>query len=349
MKKKLFALVSACVLALNLAACSGGSSGSSTSTTAASTTAAAAESKEASAEASGDLGDFPSETITLVCPYSAGGGTDIGARNMATALSKVLGVNVVVENQTGSAGWVAWTDIITGDYSDGYTICLLNHNFALGELDPENPREYNLDDIQVICNQVIDVDVMAIRTNETRFTDIESFIEYAKANPILMSAQATGILDGDASKGQWFNKTFGTQITVVPVDGASDSRAMFLAGDTDIFFGSISDVLASYKAGEMNVLCQFNDERSDLLPDVPTIKEVTGEELLSYAARGYFYPNGVSKDKVEFMTDAMLKAMEDPEYVENMATLGLQFDNTSGEDFEELLKSQMETRLSIWN
>ena len=329
--KKLFALVSACALALSLAACSNGSGSTSTPN---------------SGKTSSDK--FPNETITLVCPFSAGGGTDIGARNMATALAADLGINVVVENQTGSGGWVAWTDLITGDYDDGYTIGLINHNFVFGELDPENPRQYNLEDVQVLCNQVVDYDVLAIRANETRFSDINSFIEYAKSNPILISAQATGITDGEATKAEWFNKTFGTQITVIPVDGASDSRGMFLAGDTDILFGSISDVNTSYQNGEMKLLCQFAEERSSFIPDIPTVEEATGKQLVAFAARGYFYPMCVSADKVEFMTNAMLKAMERSDYIENMAALGLQLDNTSGEAYAELLNGQMETRLSIW-
>jgi len=125
--KKVFAGFLAGAMALTLVAC-GGSAASS---------AAPAESGSSAAQTSSSK-DFPNETITLVCPFSAGGGTDVGARNLATALSKQLGVNVVVENQTGSGGWVAWTDLIQGDYDDGYTIGLINHNFAMGELDPDN-------------------------------------------------------------------------------------------------------------------------------------------------------------------------------------------------------------------
>lgn len=338
--KKLLALAMAAVMPLTLAGCSGGQG---------------ADEPKAEAQKGGEAespkkakGEWPSETITLVCPFSAGGGTDIGARNMATALTKALGVNVVVENQTGSGGWIAWTDLITGDYSDGYTVGLINHNYAMGELDPDNPRKYNLDDVQVLANQAVDYNVMAIRSNDSRFTDIKSFIEYAKSNPVLVSAQATGITDGDATTAEWFNKTFGTQITVVPVDGASDSRGMFLAGDTDVFFASISDVQSAYQSGEMKIACIFSEERSDFMADVPTIKEATGEEFTAFAARGYFYPNNVDPEIVSKMTEAMLKAMEDQEYIDNMAALGLQLDNTSGEDFAELLESQVETRKEIW-
>lgn len=174
--KKIFALMTAGALALSLSACQA----SSQQTT--DTTTKSADSTDTAA-AKND-GSFPSETITLVCPFSAGGGTDIGARNLAQALSKVMGVNVVVENQTGSGGWVAWTDLIQGDYKDGYTIGLINHNYAMGELDPDNPRKYNLDDVTVLANQALDYNVMAIRSNDTRFSDIDIS---STPNPILFS------------------------------------------------------------------------------------------------------------------------------------------------------------------
>lgn len=330
--KKLLAIVSACALTFLLAACSSGG----------------AQSTSAQSSPSKISDDFPGETITLVCPFSAGGGTDLGARYMATALSDQLGVNVVVENETGSGGWVAWTDLINGDYSDGNTIGLINQNFVMGEIDPENPRDYNLDDVQLICNQALDYNVLAIRTNDDRFTDMESFLEYAKNNSVLVSAQATGITDGDSSTAEWFNKTFGTQISVIPVDGASDSRGMFLAGDTDVLFASVSDVLSAYQSGEMKILCVFADQRSDFMPDIPTIEEASGQKLVAFAARGYFYPKSVDSKIVSYMTDAMMKAMQDKTYIQNMSSLGLQLDNTSGDEYVDLLNSQATTRQAIW-
>ncbi len=344
--KKLLAAGVATVLAISLAACggTGTSSGSAPESTAGNASSVAAASNTTGAGPEG----FPNGTITLVCPFSAGGGTDLGARYMATALSKQLGVNVVVENQTGSGGWIAWTDLITGDYDDGYTIGLINHNYVMGAIDPENPRQYTLDDVQVITNQVLDYNIMAIRSSEDRFSDLNSFIEYAKSNPVLIASNATGITDGDSTTAEWFNKNFGTQITTIPVDGASDARSMFLAGDTDVFFASVSDVQSYYQSGEMKVLCVFAEKRTDFMSDVPTIKEVTGKEFYAFAARGYFYPKGVSPEIVSFVNEAMQKAMQDAAYVSDMATLGLQLDTTSGEAYKELLQSQVETRKEIW-
>ena len=369
--KKTLAMLTAMAMTLSLAACGGSKPAE---TTAAPATTAAAETKaeetkaeetkaeetkaeetkaeESKAEAGGELvkpDGFPTETITLICPFSAGGGTDIGARTMAKSLAKVLGVNVVVENKPGSGGWLAWTDLITGDYSDGYTLGLVNHNFVFGAIDPENPREYTLDNIQPLVNQVIDNGVLAIRGDEDRFTDIDTFIAYAKENPIMISAQATGITDGEATKAEFFNRNFGTQITVIPVDGASDSRSMFLSKDTDVFFADISDINSYIKDGQMKALCVFNKERSSFLPDVPTIEEATGKSLRAFACRGYFYPAGVDKEKAEFMTQALLKAMEDEEYKSEMEALGLQLDDSHGDAYKELLQSQLVDREAVWS
>jgi len=337
--RKVFALVLAGFVLVVAAACNGSNEVSSESAAPAASTPAAS--------GAGSKG-FPNGTITLLCPFSAGGGTDLGARHLATALSKQLGVNVVVENLTGSGGWIAWTNLITGDYDDGYTIGLINHNYAMGVLDPENPREYDLDDVQVIINQVIDDGLVAIRSSETRFTDLESLIEYGKNNDLLIASNAVGITDGDSTTAEWFNQNFDMRITTVPVSGSSDARSMFMSGDVDIFFASVSDVANYVANGEMKALCVFNEERSEYLPDVPTISEATGKSLRSFACRGYFYPNSVSPEIVSFMTEAMKTAMQDETYISDMESLGLKLDDTSGEAYKELLQSQVDVRISVW-
>ena len=368
---KLFSTVMAGMMVAGLMACGQSQAPATTAaatTAAAETTAAAAETTAAAAEttaaaaettaaaaaettaAAADAGkvDFPTETITLICPYSAGGATDVGARFMATALSKQLGVNVVVENQTGSGGWIAWNDLITGNYSDGYRICLLNHAYALGKYDPENPRDYGLDDIQLVGSQCVDYNVMAIRMDETRFTDLNSFIEYAKANPVLIATQFTNLTDGDATNAMLLNNKFGTDITLVPVDGSADSKSMFLAGDTDVYFCNVSDAVK--ENGEtMKVVCIFANERSELLPDVPTMEEITGEKYESFSCRGFCYPKSVDPAIVQIMTDALKAASQDEQYIKNMKEFGVELIDMDGDEFKALLESQLDTRLDIWN
>lgn len=356
--KKFAALASACAMIGALTACGGTQSQSQTEakkeaetvaeTTAAETTAAETTAAESSQKAK-KVGDFPNKTMTIIVPLSAGGTTDIGARLLAEHLSDYLGVNIVVENQPGAGCWMAWSGFIPNeDYKDGYTMCLFNHNFPIGELDPDNPREYNMDDIQPLVNQVLDYNVMAIRPDETRFHDLQSFIDYAKENPVLIGSQAVGITDGDSTTGEWFNKTFGTQITTVPLNGGAEARTMFLAGDTDVYFASVSEVAPDAAEGVMEPVCVFYDERSSFLPEVPTIKEVLGVDYSTFAARFYAYPQGVDKEIVDFMTESIQTVMASEAYLKDMAELSMNLDTTSGEDLRELISSIGTLRKEIW-
>lgn len=287
------------------------------------------------------------QIITIVVPFTAGSSTDLCARYLAASLQKVLGATIVIENVTGSGGWIGWNQVMYNAKKDGYTLGAINHNFALGAYDDAAPRKETLKDVQLLANQVFDGNVLAIRANEKRFKDVKSFIEYAKKKEIMISAQSTGILDGDATTAQWFVNQFGCKIVIVPVDGASDGRKMFMAGDTDVYFGNVSDVYRAHNNGELKTICVFSSKRSEFLPNVPTISELGVGKFESFSARGYFFPKGVDKAIVEKMQAAMLKAMEDPDYKAKMTASGFQVHPLNAADCNKLLTSQLETRKKI--
>ncbi|MDO5000587.1 MAG: tripartite tricarboxylate transporter substrate-binding protein, partial [Bacteroidales bacterium] len=163
--KKLISLLLATLLILSLAGC--GASGGSES-----------PASTAAASGGGSSSAFPSNTITIYCGYSAGGGSDVICRIMAEQLSRKLGVNVIVEDVTGSGGWVLWTQILENTAADGYSISLVNTpNYNLGAYDLANPRKYHYDDLDLLCNWVSDYNAIAIRSDETRYTDWDGFVE----------------------------------------------------------------------------------------------------------------------------------------------------------------------------
>lgn len=293
-------------------------------------------------------GNWPEQPITIIIGFSAGSGTDLGARYMAAALEKELGVSVLVENNPGSGSWIAWNQVMYNSGADGYTVGLINHNFPMGAYNEAAMRKETLDDVQLLVNQVLDSNVLAIRQDEARFTDIASFIDYSKETDIMIAVQTVGITDGDATCAEWFRNTYGSKIITVPVDSAAEGLNMFKSGDVDVFFGNVGDVYVAHNAGEMKAICQFSETRSEFLPDVPTITEAGFEEYIGFSARGYFYPKGVDPAIVEKMQDAMMKAMEDPAYQENMTKLGLGLMPMKGDDFYNLLSSQLENRKKVW-
>ena len=150
--KKLISLLLAALLVLSLVGCGSSSKAE---------TAAPASS---GSNASSGAGDYPANTITLYCGYSAGGGSDVICRILAEQLSKKLGQNVFVEDVTGSGGWVLWTQILENTAADGYSISMVNTpNYNLGAYDLANPRKYHYDDLDLLCNWVSDYNAIAIR------------------------------------------------------------------------------------------------------------------------------------------------------------------------------------------
>jgi len=304
---------------------------------------------EKSAAAEVKTSDWPSKPVTLMVGYSAGGSSDLGARFLAKALEKQLGQPIVVENKPGSGSWVAWNQLLHNTPKDGYTFALTNLSVLFGAYDEKNPRKETLDDFDMMANQAIDYQVIAIRSDEKRFSDYKSLVEYSKKNDLLVAAASTGITSGEASVAKMMEKEFGSKITIVPVGGSKDAETMFVSKNTDILFGNIGDTTVGHNNGSFKVIVVFGEERSSMLSDVPTAKETGYGDYVSFSARGYSYAKGVDPAIVKKMTDALAKAIEDPECVANMNKMGVEVKLYTGENYKNLLAKQLDQRLAFWN
>lgn len=242
--------------------------------------------------------NWPTKPITLVCGYSAGGSSDLGCRYLAAALEKQLGVPVVVENRPGSGSWVAWNRFLHNTPTDGNTFALVNLSAVFGHYDDKTPRKETIDDFELLANQAIDYQVIAIRPDEKRFTDYKSFLEYAKNNELLTAASSTGITSGEASVARMLEKFHGAKVSVVPVGGAGDANTMFISGNIDFLIGNVGDVTLNPENYKVIVL--FANERDEQLPDVPTEKELgLGDYVSFFRSRLRLHEGRRSRDRRE--------------------------------------------------
>ncbi len=292
--------------------------------------------------------DWPKKPVVMLVGYSAGGSSDLGARFLARALEKQLGQPVVVENKPGSGSWVAWNQLLYNTPKDGYTFALTNLSVLFGAYDSVNPRKETIDDFELLVNQAIDYQVIAIHKDETRFTDYASLIEYAKKNDLLVAAASTGITSGESSIAKMMEKELGCKMIVVPVEGSKEAETMFISKNTDILFGNVGDTTIGHNDGSFKVIVVFAKERSDMLSDVPTAIELGLGNYVSFSARGYSYPKGVDPAIVAKMTDALAKAVEDPDHLKAMADMGVDVELIRGADYRQLLEDQLDMRLEIW-
>lgn len=216
-----------------------------------------------------------------------------------------------------------------------------------GHYDDKTPRKETIDDFELLANQAIDYQVIAIRPDEKRFTDYKSLLEYAKSNELLTAASSTGITSGEASVARMLEKFHGAKVSVVPVGGAGDANTMFISGNIDFLIGNVGDVTLNPENYKVIVL--FANERDEQLPDVPTEKELGLGDYVSFSARGYAYMKGVDPEIVAKMTQAVSAAIQDPECLENMRKMGVNVELYAGDAYKKLLNDQLEWRCRIWD
>ena len=292
--------------------------------------------------------DWPVKPITLQLGYSAGGSSDIMCRILAKALGEELGQPVTVINKPGAGGWICWNDMFTNAPTDGHTFYLVNTPYInMGFYDPANPRKWKHTDADLLINQVVDYSIMAIRADEERFTDFPSFLEYAKNNPIMSAASAVGVLSDDFTCMQKLMNAHGIEIDVVQTSGAKETETYFLSGDSDVMFANIGDVRPAHEGGEYKAVVVFAPVRSELLPDVPTYKELGYGELIEYSARGYAYPKGVADPVRAKMIAALEKAILAVK--PQMDTLGAETVVLKGDEYVKFLDEDVVTGKAAYN
>lgn len=288
--------------------------------------------------ASEEAVDFPNGPITMIVPWSPGGSSDIGARMVQPYLEEKLGVAVTVTNPTGASGWIGWEQLLAKE-ADGQTIAMVNFPTLFpGYLDPSLGRESTIDDFQMLANHVTDYCVIAVRNDDDRFSDIESFVEYAKENEVTVST--AGIGSDDHVLIEKLKEAADLKLTMVPGDGWKDGYAALLGGHIDASVANVGEVLVPQNEGELTTLVVFSQERSEFFPEVPTWNETFDSEIVSSSQRGFAVKAGTPQEIVDILADALEYAIKDQEQIDKMAEMGLAVDYIGPEDYTEHVKNE---------
>lgn len=341
MKKRILAFVLASVMALALAAC--GSAGTSNPT-------------GSGNPSSTDASTYPNgKTITIICPWSAGGGSDNGVRLLVPYLEKELGTTITVINPTGGSGWVGWEQMLKAP-ADGMMISLVNWPTLMpGYLDPSYNRDHSLDDFTLIANHVTDDCVIAINKDETRYTNAQEFFEYAKTHEVTFGTTGNGTDDHILMCK--LNDALGLNLVQVASSGWADNNAAIQGGHIDATAANVGEVMNASKEGDMIVLCVFAAEENPLLPGVPTFDSLglCDTSIINSSQRGYAVKAGTDPQIVEILEKAFEAAITNQEHVEEMATkLGLKVDYIPSDEYTTEVKEQEQTLIGMsdimgWN
>lgn len=284
--------------------------------------------------------DWPTKPIKLIIPYDAGGGTDLSARALQPFLEKELGVSVVVENKPGAGGWLAWSELATTK-PDGYTIGYMNFpNLIAGYLNPETKRTENLDSYTFISNHVEDSGILVVNAEDERFKDLDSFVEFAKANEL--TASSSGVGSANHFVGVQMEDQLDLKFRYVQTDGTAEAISSVLGGHIDVLIAGNGEVMELIETGKLLPLAVFGDKRVESLPDVPTLNEELGTTIDGMLSRGIAAPAGLDSSITQKIGAAIEKAGQSQEHIDRIKEMGMEVNTVNGDAYLDRLKTQEE-------
>jgi tripartite-type tricarboxylate transporter receptor subunit TctC len=252
---------------------------------------------------------------------------------LAPYLEKYLGVPVIVVNKPGSAGEVGFT-YLQNSKPDGYTIGLTNTpNFLSFPL--MRKVEYNWEEFRPLANIVTDPGVIAVKADDDRFPDFQTFLEYAKENPETITLGNGGVGGDDYIAAMLLQDQAGVSFRNVSFGGSGPSRTSLLGGHIDAAAINAAEAIQYVESDQMRVLAVMSEERYPDMPNVPTFKEL-GYNVISGSSRGISAPPGTPDEVVEILGEAFRKALNDPDFLKKAEKAQLPMDVRITDDYKKL-------------
>jgi tripartite-type tricarboxylate transporter receptor subunit TctC len=263
---------------------------------------------------------FPNKPITLIVPFSAGGPTDVVARNLAIAMSKNLNQTVIVENRA-SAGGIVGSEAVIRAPSDGYT--LLIHNIGMSTL-PSLSRNLRFDprkDFSYI-GEVVDVPMVLTGKKDLPPNTFQELVPYLKANQKSINLSNAGIGTASHLCGLLLMSRLDLALTSVSYKGAAPAMTDLQGGQVDLLCDQITTTLQPINNNRIKPYGSTTKKRLAALPSVPTLSEQGLTDFEITVWHGIYAPKSVPKAISDKLVTSLKAALNDPTFKENMTKLG---------------------------
>jgi tripartite-type tricarboxylate transporter receptor subunit TctC len=287
-----------------------------------------------------DAADFPSRSITLICSYGAGGGTDLAMRVMAEFAGPVLGQTVVVENRTGGAGS---NGLLAGldARRDGYTLVSATVDLLTLPLLGITDR-IRMDTFEVLGAVNGEPAAIIVRT-DSPWRTLNDFLAAARSRPGQISLANAGAGNIWHLSAIGIEEATGISFNHVPYqEGAASAITGLLGGHVDAVMCSPAEAAAHIEAGTLRALAVALDTRLEAFPNVPTFRE-NGIELISVAVRGVAIPSDVPEAQKAILRDAFSRAINDPGCRQRILDLRMTYLPMDAQQFQAMLDSMRPT------
>lgn len=256
---------------------------------------------------------YPTQTIRIISPYSAGGTNDFLARVVVgTILDKAFEQPVVVENRLG-AGGVIGSDAVAKSAPDGHT--LLMGSISTHSIGPTiySKLPYDIDKDFTPISIVADVPLLLVVNPQVPAKDLGELLSLLRSRPEKFNYASAGAGTVPHMTAELFKTMAKVDVVHIPYKGDSLAMNDLVGGQVQMMFANMPSAINLVRAGKLRAIAVAGQRRSPALPDVPTVDEagVPGFDVTGWYA--LFGPGGMPSDVVAELNAAIAKGVREPE------------------------------------
>jgi len=282
---------------------------------------------------------YPEKPIRLILPTAAGSSSDTLVRVLADALSKELGVPIVVDNRPGASNVIGTMEIVRAA-PDGYTLGYGNIVSLAINRSLLTSVPYDVDkDLTLIANCWHVSNVLVVN-NDVPVRSVKELVDYAKKNPDKLAMASGGNGTTGHLSGELFKAMTGISMLHVPYRGGAQAVTDVMGGQAQVMFDNISLLAPFVKSGRVRALAVTGSRRSPVFPDLPTIAEagIAGYETVSWG--GIVGPAGLPKAIVDRLNADIRKALASPALRDRFKALDTEPAGGTPQEFVDLVRRE---------
>jgi len=284
----------------------------------------------------------PKQPIKILVGYAPGGTADIAARIAADTLAKKNGLTVVVDNKTGAGGFIALKAVAQSP-ADGYTVGIgIMGQLAVGPVVPGSQIPLDIDKELVPIANLVGVPMALIVRMDAPFKTIPELVAYAKANPGKVSYASTGLGSTNQLAAEFLAaESGGLKMIHVPYRGGAPAIADVAAGNCDLFFANVSEIMGMVNGGKVRALALAATKPSPLAPDLPLLtKDIPALNINNWF--GLVGPAALPADIKAALAKLFIEAIADPANKETLDKQGLEALGQGPEAFASYIQKDRE-------
>jgi tripartite-type tricarboxylate transporter receptor subunit TctC len=284
---------------------------------------------------------YPSKTIRIVVPFTAGSATDIMARVVGEKLQAAWGQPVVVENRPGAGGTLGAIQVAKSE-PDGHTLVVVSTGHVVNPVLYDKLQYDTLGDFAGVTPLATLPSVLVVGAGSP-IKSVSELIAAARAKPGALNYASAGVGSATHVNAEKFRASANLQLTHIPFKGTPETIVETSTGRTDFMFTPVLASLPAIRENRLRAIAVSTAKRSSALPNVPTVAEAGLPGFVFDFWIGLLAPSKTPKPVLAKLNAEVLRIVNLPEVKERMATLGAEPMPMSPDQFDAYIKDEYAT------